>query len=279
MKLFGTSNIKHFVSAHLRGRADLSGATVVDLPAGAGEMSAVLREQGATVEAYDLFPEFFAVPGLDCRRADLAEALPIATAHADLVLCQEGIEHLPDQLGALHEFNRILKPGGTLLLTTPNVSHLRARLSHFLVENDLYNRLPPNEVDSIWFSGSAGDQGGALYYGHIFLLGIQKLRVLARLAGFRLVRLHSVKASGSALLLGVCLPFVALANLYAYLASVRRNPHLEHDWKRSVYGEVLALSLNPNVLFGKHIFAEFAKESTPADAAGQFHKKHNPLPT
>jgi len=271
MRLFGSSNIKHFVAAHLRGRADLAGSTAVDIPAGAGQMSALLRELGAQVEAYDLFPEFFQAQGLECRPADLTQALPIADGHADLVLCQEGIEHLPDQLAALKELNRILKPGGTLLLTTPNISHLRAKLSQFLVESELYNRLPPNEIDSIWF---AGPRPEPLYFGHIFLVGAQRLRILARLAGLTLQRVHTVKASGSSLLLGIFWPLVALANLYAYAASVRRHRHLDSAWVRGVYREVLQLNLNPNVLFGKHLFIEFRKESSPAEATARFHMNH-----
>jgi SAM-dependent methyltransferase len=273
MRLFGTSRTQHFVSAHLRGRGDLAGRVVVDLPAGEGTSAALLHELGAQVEPYDLFPAFFKVPGLECRPADLNGRLPIADAHADLVLCQEGIEHLPNQLAALMELNRILKPGGTLLLTTPNVSHLRARLSHLLLESDLHNRLPPTEVDSIWFSGAAPEP---LYFGHLFLIPVQKLRILARLAGFSLARVLPGKASALALALGVLWPLLALVNLYAYASSVRRFPGLERAWKRQVYREVLWLNLHPEILFGKHLFLEFRKDGTPQQAAAGFHRKFRP---
>jgi 2-polyprenyl-3-methyl-5-hydroxy-6-metoxy-1,4-benzoquinol methylase len=50
----------------------------------------------------------------------------------DLVLCSEVVEHLPQSpLPALKEMYRVAKPGGHLLLTTPNVSgsvHLLFRL-------------------------------------------------------------------------------------------------------------------------------------------------------
>lgn len=44
----------------------------------------------------------------------------------DAVLCSEVFEHIPDAISAVREFARILKPGGTLLITAPFNS-----LTHF----------------------------------------------------------------------------------------------------------------------------------------------------
>ena len=38
----------------------------------------------------------------------------------DLVINLEVLEHLPEPVKAFHEFNRILKPGGIVLITCPN---------------------------------------------------------------------------------------------------------------------------------------------------------------
>ena len=47
-----------------------------------------------------------------------AQALGIGGAAFDVVLCTEVLEHLPEPQKAIDEFERVLKPGGTLLLTT-----------------------------------------------------------------------------------------------------------------------------------------------------------------
>ena len=105
---------------------------------------------------------------MTCRPADLAQDLPIPSRHADYVVFQEGLEHLPDQLRPLREFNRILTPGGRLVLTTPNASSLRARLCHFLLEGVLLNKLPINETSAIRFLDPVERR---YYFGHVFLIG------------------------------------------------------------------------------------------------------------
>lgn len=52
---------------------------------------------------------------------------PYADEWFDTVLCCELLEHLPsDPMHMMSEINRILKPGGHLVLTTPNIASLRA---------------------------------------------------------------------------------------------------------------------------------------------------------
>jgi SAM-dependent methyltransferase len=61
--------------------------------------------------------------GLAVVRAGLEGAgLPLASASADVVIMSEVIEHLVDTDSALDEVSRILKPGGSLLLSTPNLA-------------------------------------------------------------------------------------------------------------------------------------------------------------
>jgi SAM-dependent methyltransferase len=57
------------------------------------------------------------------------DPFPYPDASFDTVLCCELIEHLfGDPMFMMSEINRILKPGGHLLLTTPNLGSLRAIL-------------------------------------------------------------------------------------------------------------------------------------------------------
>ncbi len=52
---------------------------------------------------------------------------PYPDGHFSTVLCCELIEHLPsDPMHTMAEINRVLKPGGHLILTTPNIASLRS---------------------------------------------------------------------------------------------------------------------------------------------------------
>lgn len=52
-------------------------------------------------------------------RASL-ERLPLPDAHFDQVICSQVIEHVPDDDRIFSEFDRVLKPGGSLVLGTPD---------------------------------------------------------------------------------------------------------------------------------------------------------------
>lgn len=48
-----------------------------------------------------------------------AQNLPLVSGHFDAIVCSKVIEHLADDLKAIREFARVLKPDGTLVLSTP----------------------------------------------------------------------------------------------------------------------------------------------------------------
>jgi len=65
-------------------------------------------------------------PGWTWEVAD-ATALPFDDASFGTVYAGEIIEHVPDPRAALAEWGRVLEPGGTLILTTPNRERMLAR--------------------------------------------------------------------------------------------------------------------------------------------------------
>ena len=105
--------------AHVR-----PGDRVLDLGAGDGAFAAELSAAGCTVVAVDVAQEALRrararVPGLDARLAPEDGPLPLDEDAVDVVWAGEVLEHVADVVGLLAEVRRVLRWGGTLLVTTP----------------------------------------------------------------------------------------------------------------------------------------------------------------
>ncbi len=85
-----------------------------------------------------------AIEGLDAHyssdrvRSGSLTSLPYADASFDRALCLDVLEHLTfdEQPRALAELARVLRPGGELLVSVPNLAHLQSRI-HFLLQGRL----------------------------------------------------------------------------------------------------------------------------------------------
>ncbi len=59
--------------------------------------------------------------GLTCARADITDGLPFAAASFHAVSCDSVVEHIADPLFLLREIHRILMPGGSVVVITPDI--------------------------------------------------------------------------------------------------------------------------------------------------------------
>ncbi len=249
---FPIEGIHRHVVKYIQSLPDLSGKTVLDIPCGSGKASCEFKRKGAKVIALDLFPEFMEVPGIEAKYADLSEKLPIEDESIDYIICQEGIEHIPNQLNVLQEFNRVLKKNGIALITTPSNSHIRARLSHFLFETDFYKRMPPTEIDGIWFANNTQDK---LYFGHLFLLGVHHLQTLLTISGFKTKQRIKTDVGSTSLILGVMLyPIFILFSLLTYFSYRNKNKHIDKNIRSKILWDRVKLNLLPATLIYKDIF-------------------------
>lgn len=124
-----------------------TGRTLAHLDIGAGRGDLIRRMQtGLPVisAACDYQVERFRLPAVPIRRVDLnREPLPYPDGGFEIVTCCEVVEHLESYRGLVRDAHRVLKPGGLLVITTPNVLNARSRV-RYLVSGfaNLFGPLP-----------------------------------------------------------------------------------------------------------------------------------------
>lgn len=117
----------------VRGWLDPLPASTRVLDAGCGE-GVLVDEYASRLAIEGIDPNY----GSERVRTGSLTALPYYDATFDRALCLDVLEHLTfeEQPRALAELYRVLKPGGELLVSIPNLAHLQSRV-HFLLTGRL----------------------------------------------------------------------------------------------------------------------------------------------
>lgn len=92
-----------------------AGRTALDIGCRDGHFSKKLIAKGYQVTSIDLMPKY--EHGM---KVDANDPLPFADASFDVIWFSEVIEHLKDPAFTISELRRVLRPGGMILVTTPN---------------------------------------------------------------------------------------------------------------------------------------------------------------
>lgn len=139
------------VGTRIRGNALFSlldlpkGAKILEVGVGGGVFSYELEKRGYDVYSFDLlsgigtsYPRIkvakavFSKGGYPFRfvRAD-GTMLPFQSNYFDAVIAADVLEHIPDDVSALHEINRVLRKGGVLLASAPSVGFHYGRFKRY----------------------------------------------------------------------------------------------------------------------------------------------------
>jgi SAM-dependent methyltransferase len=195
---------------------------VLDAGAGHGAMSRRLHEAGYDVHACDFRPDIFYFQPVECRQANLNDSLPYADESFDAVVAVEVLEHLLDHDRFFSECHRVLKPGGKLIATTPNILSLKSRL-RFLGTGFFYSFEPLRTED---------DDG----LQHVSGRTLNQYHYLARRNGMtiRSVEVDKYQSTSRALL--------ALWPLLWVYSRIRHTQHSDHNRMKLLLGRIVFIT-------------------------------------
>lgn len=223
--------------------------SVLDIPAGGAVQSRALATLGYRVFSIDLFAPANRAPGTSWICADANRALPFRDGAFDYVLSREGIEHLEDQMGFLRNCARVLRPGGRIVLTTPNMMHLAARASGFLTGQRNLRRGLISEIQT-----PRTQKQGPFYHGHVFMLDYYRARYMMRIAGFDRLEVYTDRWSPTSVAMSPIVPILWLAMKFSVAVSLRNASRPGHRAPREdVTREIMRHVLSPALLFGKRM--------------------------
>lgn len=217
---------------------------VLDVPAGEGALALRLKNLGFEVFCCDLYPQIFKLAATEIKLGDLDAALPYENEAFDFVVCVEGLEHIENPANAVREFARLLKPGGTLIVSVPNIMNVEERLKWLF--NGYTSHFKP-------LSGEALEDVKKEFGGmeeialHVNPIGYSEVRYLLEKNNFTLQKVYLDKPKKNS---WTYLPLVALIRLTARFNSPQKR---QSRWTNELNADEVLLGGNTLIFQAKKL--------------------------
>jgi len=168
---------KLLANRHIEALKEIStGDNFLDIGCGSGLLSSIVKKKFRYI--YGLDGSLTALKKMRNERIGTpilsdfdSGSLPIADKAIDLVTCLDVIEHVYDPKKLIEEIYRVLKIGGVLILTTPNIrfiDHIRSII--------INGQFPMTSQDKFGYDG-----------GHIHYFTFKDIRILLEKSGFHVL--------------------------------------------------------------------------------------------
>jgi SAM-dependent methyltransferase len=217
---------------------------VLEIPAGEGALAWRLSRMGYEVIGGDVDPAFFKVPFLKCLYLDMNRNFPVEDGAFDYISCIEGIEHLEDHFGFIRECQRVLRPKGRLILSTPNILNIASRMKYLL--SGFYSLCPRpiNEFSTV------------PVFDHINPVTYYQLRYMLHTNGFRITQTCTDFYRRSCYGLIFLYPFMRMA----MLRTMRKETN---ERQRAANREIRKVMASLNLFLGRTLIVVAIKRQKP----------------
>src|SRR5215469_16593362 len=203
---------------------------ILDCPAGEGALALQLLAEGFTVRCCDLYSELFRLDGVEIKRGDLAGTLPYSSSSFDYITS-------PPQ--AFREYKRLLKPGGHLIISVPNIMNIEERLKWLLFGYTSHFKPLSNRFRAQIAHDTAGKYEIAV---HANPIGYNELRYYLELNRFEIQGVYRDRVKANQWLY---FPIVAFIRLAAALTSEARR---QDRWTRELASGPVLLGGNTLII-------------------------------
>ncbi len=216
------------------------GAIVVDVPSGSGAFIKRLKDNGyKNIKAVDI-ENILEIDHDDFVVGDMTETLPFSDESCDVVVCIDGIEHISRQFDFVKETGRILKTGGKIIVSTPNISSVRSRWKWLMTGHHHKCNSPL-------------DENNPTPLHHIAMISFHEMRYLLHTNGFMVREVATNRMKPVSFLFAILVPFIFLSTSWVYFKSGRKNG-TSHMNK-----EILRTMFSLPVLFGETLIVKAIK--------------------
>lgn len=215
---------------------------VLDLGCGDGDYAKKLKDLGFDVVAGDIDHNRFRYhKEIEFKHCDITRQMPFPDNSFDYVLLMEVVEHLRNPYAVIPEINRIIKTGGSLILSTPNILSLKSRFRFMFEGAYEYFREPPLD--------QAVNPREVIFNLHLVPYRYHELEYLLSACGFKISNIFTSIYEGYGL--WFLLPIIRLQAWQKQKRSLKKSGI---DYRR-----INKILLSKDLLFGRHLIIKAEK--------------------
>jgi SAM-dependent methyltransferase len=191
--------------------------TLLDCPTGEGALAEQLVASGFAVQSCDLYAELFRLDDVEIKSGDLSGILPYSSNSFDYITSLDGLEHIDSPPQAFREYKRLIKLGGHLVISVPNIMNIEERVKWLIFGYTSHFKPLSNKFKAQINHDTAGKHEICV---HANPIGYNEIRYHLELNGFEIQGIYRDRVKANQWLYW---PIVALVRLVAKLTPAERR--------------------------------------------------------